>query len=215
MRLEEIVRIGEIMELNIDGKTYKTKLQDMHEDDAFSVLYPTEKGVLVPLTQEDIINIRFYRESGIFEFDARMRSRFDKGTLKLCMLEVISDIKRSQRRQSYRLPIVLPVLIWRLDDEEQKKYKAKTVDISEHGILLTCFESIPKGTKVCAEIKMTDTEKRVFESEVLRCEQPFNKNEPQKMVLIYVNISESDRNYLGRYIMRQQITARKKGKSGK
>src|SRR5690554_848794 len=106
MQFEDIIKLGEIMELNINGKTYKTKLQDIHEDDTFSVLYPTEKGILISLTEEDIINVRFYRASGVYEFDARMHSRFDKGRLKLCMLKVVSEIKRSQRRQSYRLPIV-------------------------------------------------------------------------------------------------------------
>ncbi len=210
MRLEKIVKIGELLEFNINGKTYRTKLQDINGD-LFTVFNPTDRGIPVPISQQDIINVRFYRTSGVFVFDAQMQERFTKGRLQLCRLLIASEVKKFQRRQSYRLPIVLRVLIWRVDDEEQKKYKAKTVDISEHGILLTCYDVFPKGTKLCAEINMTDKEKRIFEAEVLRCEQPFNDSEPKKMVLMYINISESDRNYLGRFIMRQQILARKKG----
>lgn len=210
MQLEKNIKIGELLELNINGNTFRTKLQDIQGDD-FTVFNPTDKGIPVPITQDDIINVRFCRPSGIFEFDAQMQERFLKGRLQLCRLTIISELKKSQRRQSYRLPIVLKVMLWRADDIEQKKHKAKTVDISEHGILLTCFEIFPKGTKLCAEINMSDREKRVFEAEVLRCEQPFNDSEPKKMVLMYVNISESDRNYLGRFIMQQQILARKKG----
>ncbi|MFA5675329.1 MAG: flagellar brake protein [Christensenellales bacterium] len=210
MRLEKNIKIGELLELYINGQTYRTKLQDI-TGDTFTVLNPTDKGLPVPILQDDIINVRFYRSSGVFEFDARMQERFIKGRLQLCRLLIISELKRSQRRASFRLPIILKVQLWRVDDEEKKKHKAKTVDISEHGILLTCFEIFSKGTKLYAEINMTDTEKRIFEAEVLRCEQPYNDSEPKKMVLMYINISESDRNYLGRFIMRQQILARKKG----
>jgi len=210
VRLEKNIKIGELLELYINGQTYRTKLQDI-TGDTFTVLNPTDKGLPVPILQDDIINVRFYRSSGVFEFDARMQERFIKGRLQLCRLLIISELKRSQRRASFRLPIILKVQLWRVDDEEKKKHKAKTVDISEHGILLTCFEIFSKGTKLYAEINMTDTEKRIFEAEVLRCEQPYNDSEPKKMVLMYINISESDRNYLGRFIMRQQILARKKG----
>ncbi len=208
MRLEDIVKVGELFELNINGKGYKTKLQDIHED-YFVVLNPTERGTPVEVEQDDIVNVRFYRPAGVFEFDALMRERFIKGKLQLCKLKLISDLRKLQRRQSYRLPIVLRVTLWR-EGDEQNKYKAKTVDISEHGILLTCFEAFKKGTKLFAKINLTETESRIIESEVLRCEQPFNDSEPRKTVLMYINISASDRNYLGRFIMRQQILARKK-----
>lgn len=217
MRFEEIVKIGELMELNLGDLCMRTKLQDIQDNNRFIVFQPTHKGVSVPLTKEDVLNVRFYRSTGIFEFDARVHSWFDKDKLKLCMLEAVTEVVRSQRRQSYRLPIVLNALLWRADDapENLKKYKAKTVDISEHGMLLTCFESFEPGTKIFAEIRMSGTESRVFETEVLRCEQPLYNNDPKKSVLLFVNCSEDDRAYLSRYILRQQIAARKKRVLGK
>lgn len=212
MRFEEIVKIGEIMELNINDLCLRTKLQEMQEQGRFTVFHPTLKGVTVPLAEGDVLNIRFYRNTGIFEFDAKVLSWFVEGKLKLCMLEAITEVIKSQRRKSYRLPIVLKVLLWRADDtsEKPKKYKAKTVDISEHGMLLTCFEGFDSGTSILAEVQMSSTESRIFEAEVLRCEQPFEASDPQKTVLLFVNCSQSDRMYLGRFILKQQILERKK-----
>ena len=212
MLFEEIVKIVEIMEIGIGDLCLRTKLQEVKEQERFTVFHPTIKGIPVPLAEGDVVNIRFYRSTGIFEFDAKVISWFVEDKLKLCMLEATTEVIKSQRRKSYRLPIVLKVLLWRADDtsEKPKKYKAKTVDISEHGMLLTCFESFEAGTTILAEVQLGSNESRIFEAEVLRCEQPFESTDPQKTVLLFVNCSQSDRMYLGRFILKQQILERKK-----
>lgn len=212
MRFDEIVKVGELMELTYQDLSMRTKLQDIKENGRFTIFHPTVKGITVPFTEGDTLTVRFYRNTGIFTFEAKVRSWSIDGKLKLCTLEATTEVTKFQRRKGYRLPIVLRVLLWRMDDasEKPKKYKAKTVDISEIGILVTCFENFEAGTKLFANVQFTSTENRVYETEVLRCEKPFDSNEPLKTVLIFQNCSQSDQTYLGRFIMHQQILARKK-----
>ncbi len=214
---DEIVKIGEIMELNINGEYIKTKLQDLNGSNRFTVFAPAVRGSLESLAQGDILRLRFYRPSGVFEFIAKVCKRFVKDNLRLCMLEALTEVEKSQRRKSYRLRIVLKVILWCADDkaENPKKHKAKTADISEHGMLVTCFDCFEPGTLVFADLKMPDHDHRVFETQVQRCEKPVIKTEPHKLGLIFVNATEQDRAYLGRFILRQQIIARKKRVLGK
>ncbi len=218
MHFDEIVTVGELMELQIGDLAVKTKLQDLLDNRRFTVFHPTLKGVPIPLTRQDYVKICFYRSNGVFSFEAKIIDWYVKKHLQLCELEAVTEVSKFQRRKSFRLPIMLNVTLRRLDgdEEEQNKiYKGRTVDISEDGMLLSCFHSFPNGTPISAEIKLPDMQTRVFKTEVLRCETPFNDNDPHNMVLLFLNCSQHDRTFLARFIMRQQIIARKKRGSGK
>jgi len=206
------------MEMQIGEISVKTKLQEVLGSGRFTVFHPTIKSVPLPLTKDDSIKICFYRANGVFSFQAQVIDWYIKEQIKLCELEALTEVVKHQRRKSYRLPIVLSVKLRRLDGDEEeqaKVYKAKTVDISEHGMLLSCFQSFPDGTPISAEIKLPDMDDRVFKTQVLRCETPFKNTDPHNIVLLFLNCSEQDRAYLARFIMRQQIIARKKRGSGK
>lgn len=218
MHFDEIVTVGEIMELQIGEITVKTKLQDILENRQFTVFHPTLKGVPIPITRHDIVKICFYRPNGIFSFEAKISDWYIKNHIQLCELEAVTELTKFQRRKSFRLPIMLSVVLRRLDgdeEEQERVYKGKTIDISEDGMLLSCFQSFPNGTPISAEIKLPDMQSRVFKTEVLRCERPFNDNDPHNMVLLFLNCSQQDRTYLARFIIRQQIAARKKRGPGK
>ncbi len=206
------------MEMQMGEISVKTKLQEVLGGGRFTVFHPTIKSVPLPLSKDDTTKICFYRPNGVYSFQAKVTDWYIKEQIKLCELEALSEVTKNQRRKSYRLPIVLSVVLRRLDgneEEQAKVYKAKTVDISEHGMLLSCFHSFPDKTPISAEIKMSNMEKRVFKTEVLRCETPFMDTDPHNIVLLFLNCSEQDRAYLARFIMRQQIIARKKRGPGK
>ncbi len=218
MQFDEIVTVGENMEMQLGEMSMKTKLQDVLGSGRFTVFHPTIKSVPLPLTKDDTVKMCFYRPNGVFSFEARIVDWYIKEQIKLCELEAQTKVEKYQRRKSYRLPIVLSVTLKRLDgneEEQAKVYKAKTVDISEHGMLLSCFHSFPDGASISAEIKMPEMEDRVFKTEVLRCETPFVDTDPHNIVLMFLNCSEQDRAYLARFIMRQQIIARKRRGPGK
>ncbi len=218
MHFDEIVTVGELMELQIGDLAVKTKLQDILENRRFTVFHPTLKGVPIPLTRHDSVKICFYRSNGVFSYEAKIIDWYVNNKLQLCELEAVTEVVKFQRRKSFRLPIMLSVTLRRLDGDEEEQsrtYKGRTVDISEDGMLLSCFQSFPSGTPISAEIRLPDMQTRVFKTQVLRCETPFNDNDPHNMVLLFLNCSQHDRTFLARFIMRQQIIARKKRGSGK
>ena len=213
MEAKEIVAVGELMEIKINNGFLKTKLQDLYPDGRFTVFHPTVKGIPIMLDMDEIYTLRFYRHNGIFSFDALLLDWFIRDDIRLCLFEAKTEVVKAQRRQSYRLPIVLDVTLQTEETEEGQKsavVKAKTVDISEHGMLVTCFTQMELDTHVKAELKMSPMETMTLRSKVLRCEKPPNKKDPYRIVLLFVGSSDRQRANLGRYILSQQIIARKK-----
>lgn len=213
MQAQEIITIGELMEIKINNGFVKTKLQDLYPDGRFTVFHPTVKGLPVMLEMNERYTMRFYRTNGIYSFGAQLLDWYTKDNIRLCLFETQTEVIKAQRRQSFRLPIVLDVILRTEDAKEEENappIKAKTVDLSEHGTLLTSFTPLELDTKVIAELKLSPMETMTLRGKVLRCEKPPDKKDPYRIVLLFVGSSDRQKSNLGRFILRQQITARKK-----
>ena len=213
MYAHEMMTVGELMDIKINTGHFKTKLQDMYEGGRFTVFHPTVRGLPVMLETDEVYTLRFYRPNGIFSFEALLLDWYTKDDIRLCLFESQTEVVKAQRRQSYRLPIKLDVVI-RFDKEKEGRkapgIKGKTVDLSEHGMLLTSFTSLETDTQVVADLKLSPAETLAMKAKVLRCEKPFVKKDPYRIVLLFVGSSDRQKSDLGRYILRQQIIARNK-----
>lgn len=213
MYAHEMMAIGELMEIKINNGFFKTKLQDLYDDGRFTVFHPTVKGLPIMIETGDTYTLRFCRTNGIYSFDALLLDWYTKDDIRLCLFESKTELVKAQRRQSYRLPIRLDVTL-RLEkekgDQKMPAIKGKTVDLSEHGMLLTCFAHLETDTLVIADLKLSPVDTIALKAKVLRCEKPFDKKDPFRIVLLFVGSSDRQKSDLGRYILRQQIIARKK-----
>lgn len=213
MYANEMMTIGELMEIKIEPGFTKTKLQDMYENERFSVLNPTVKGIPIRLENGGGYTFRFCRSNGVFSFEARLVNNYLQDGIRMCLFESQTEVVRSQRRQSFRLPIKLDVLLY-MDSEKQEKnpatVKAKTMDLSEHGMLITSFTRVEANQKVIAELKLSPVDSIALKAKVLRCEKPLDKNDPYRIVLVFDGNSDRQKSDIGRYILQQQIVARKK-----
>lgn len=209
--LEKVVKIGEILEIKLEDGSTRTKLLETLADGEFVVFQPTFKGLLVWSDFDQILSFALYRSDGIYTFDAQMKETFVKEELRLCRFKQVTPVTKHQRRNAYRLPIVLKTLIECVDDEQTEDvrvYKGKTVNISEKSVQLTCFDSLEVDTLVSATIYYNDYSSIMLRSKVFRCSKPKEPNDPYEIVLLFVDCSERDIINLRRYILRQQIYAK-------
>jgi c-di-GMP-binding flagellar brake protein YcgR len=213
MRFEEMVRLGELFEVQYGDITIRTKLEEIVSETEIIVLQPTLRGVPVKADDQDVTFI-FYRPTGCYRFSARIHPPYRKGKLILCRAERVSEVKKIQRRLCYRLPIVLDVYLYELDDVGEfleTRYKAKTNDLSEKSVSVSCFTKFEEETFLGVEIHLSKTEKVRLRAKVLQCHTPVQSTDPYDIVLIFTNQQEKDRSYIRRYIFNQQIQLRKKG----
>lgn len=200
------------MEIEAEDFRVRTKLQEVLDDGDLVVLQPTVKGVPVRTRQDEPARFTFCRPDGVYLFEALLLSTFVKANLLLCRCRPVSEISKIQRREYYRLPITLDVLIESSGEKtaERKCFKCKTIDISENGVQLSCLTGFEKGTVFDMKIKLSRMETIEVTGEVLSCEPPLNRNEPYRMVLVFGENAVRIKARLRRYIFSQQIINRKK-----
>lgn len=211
MRLDQIVKIGEILVIKYEECNIRTKVQDVLDDNGLVVLQPTLKGIPMTAREDQILEITFFRENGVFTFNALMKETFTANDVRLSKFIAVSEIIKKQRRECFRLMKVLDVIMQKVDDKgiiEEKKFRGKTSCISEKSFQVTSFSSFLKGTKIVLTIDLE--EMMMLQTEVLICEKPVKKSEPFQIVLLFENCTNKERTKISKYILRQQIIARKK-----
>ncbi len=203
--------LGEILEIWDGTLIVRTKLQELISDTEFMVLQPTVKGIPLHAETRDV-TFAFYRTSGCYSFLARISAPFTQNGLRLCNVTRVSEVKKIQRRQYYRLPVVMDVYLYEMDDEgepTQKRYKARTRDISERSVAVSSFTRFEPGTPLAVEIKMPDNKKLLIHAKVLRNAQPLKSTDPFDIVLVFTDPQRSGAS-LRRFIFQQQVLLRKK-----
>jgi len=217
VHFNQIIKIGEILELVLDDGAVKTKVQDI-DGDEFTVLRPTFRAVPVHFESGEIYPVRFYRPDGIYKFGVRVLSQSEHQGVRLCRMQAVTEVEKSQRRQYFRLPIVMPVIMRPLEEADEsapkKAYKGKTIDISERGTLVDSFTLFPKDALLDIDIDMLGLISRHIKARVFKSMESASKKEPHRMVLLFEDYGDRDRAYLGRFILRQQIMQRKKQRGG-
>lgn len=212
MRFDEIVTLGELFEIRMKDLTVRTKLQEIVSDSEFVVMQPTIKGVPARAGDQDV-SFTFYRPNGCFSFKARMSPPFFKDDISFCLVARVSDVERIQRRQCYRLPIMLDTYLYDAKEEEKpdkQHWRGKTIDLSEKSVSVSCFASFEEETPLSVEINLSPTRKLTLPAKVLRCKKPEKPTDPHEVVLIFTDFKEDSGGFLRRYIFNQQIQSRKK-----
>jgi c-di-GMP-binding flagellar brake protein YcgR len=212
MEFADFLKIGELIEIESEGLRARTKLEELSIEGDLIVMQPTVKGIPLRPPQDEPAKFSFCRQDGVYMFDALMLSAFMRGNVRLCRCKPVSEVMKVQRRQYYRLPIVLDVMMEKCGEKDgvRKRYRSKTVDLSENAVQLTCFTGFEPGTGFSIEIRLSDKEIIGVEGKILRCVPPLDKKDPYNMVLVFEELSSRVRVRLRRYILKQQIVKRKK-----
>jgi len=212
MRLDEMLNLGELLEVEYGDISMRTKLQEIISDTEFVVLQPTLRGVPVQTEDQDA-TFSFYRPNGCFHFTAQIGPPYRKGGIMLCRVVRVSEVEKIQRRLCYRLPIALDVYLYELDEVGEPlttRHKAITIDLSEKSVLVSSFTPFEEETLLGVEIHLSRTEKITLRGQVLQCHEPEKDTDPYNIVLVFINQHEKDRSFLRRYVFNKQVQMRKK-----
>lgn len=212
MQYEELITLGELFEIQCGQTIVRTKAQEIVSATDFTVLQPTIKGVPLRTEGKDV-KFMFYRPNGCYSFTAQMSRPFWAGNMMLCQVKRLSEIKREQRRRYFRLPIILDVFLYDLDETGEpgdKVARGKTIDISEKSAAISCFTAFQEDTKLAVKIRFSSMDTMQILVKVLRTIEPLQPTDPYKIVLMFLYYYDRDKDFLRRYILKQQILLRKK-----
>jgi len=221
MRLCEIAKIGEIMDLNIGDIVARAKIERLMEPDEFIIGYPTYRLVPVALDKFEPVYFSFMRNNGIFAFSAVLEEEFFIEGLRYCRFRAITPVIRKQRRDAFRLPIVLRASVKILEEEEEengeqqeeaKAIPARTINLSETGVLFTIPHPMTKGMRFTILIRLSERDILKLNAKVVWAEQDEQIRGDYKIAAQFDHTGKRGQIYLRKYILKQQIIERRNAK---
>ena len=208
--LRKVLKVGDKIELksvnhpkSSDGqaKVYKSQVLDILDDYRMNIAVPIESGHFVPLEVGATYEMSFLTISGLFMCKCEIKNRLKQDNLYYLSVLVISELKRDQRRQYFRLEKVMR-LKYRVISElevrlryfmEKKAYKddrEKRIvsEKHEHGTVIYVSFSLDEGIDIEAEARIIGVAEveNVRGRTEYRCEFSKIKKEIREKIVRYV-----------------------------
>lgn len=133
---EQILKVGNKMELNKKAgrksiaeeelTTYVSQILDLKDEELVAAM-PIHEGHIIPLEVGSVLEVYIYTEKGIFKTDCCVTSRGKEDNIYLMGLEMLTELQKFQRRQFYRLPCSIEVLVRPLTAVEVLQYSKERI----------------------------------------------------------------------------------------
>lgn len=120
VELRQVQRASMKSEEQPEQRIYISKINQILGDDKLEILMPIEQSRMVLLPRNIILNMVIYTSSGLYQCEAKAADRYKNGNIYLQVLELISGIKRYQRREFYRYACTVPIYSRSLKEEEKE-----------------------------------------------------------------------------------------------
>ncbi len=206
----------EVIKLNGLGKIqnpYFSMVQDIPIDNEVIITLPIAAGRPISLTIGQKVQVIFFRETGQFYFVAKVTHRQRTETMHLIRLKQISPIHRLQRRNFYRLKIVLPLFfrVAKNNQEHKSPYsKGYTVDISGGGMRIITDKPLKPGMYLECRIPIKEEGEITIKGLVKRVGKEVDKEYKFNVAIQFVGISENIRDKIIYFIFEEQRKLRRK-----
>lgn len=99
-------------------KSYQSQVIDVLSEDRVEISMPMEQSKLVLLPVDAEYDLYFYSESGLYQCYARVVDRYKNNSLYVLVLDMISNLRKYQRREYYRFSCALEMNSRQLLEEE-------------------------------------------------------------------------------------------------
>ena len=202
-------------------KTYLSKINQMLDEDQIEILMPIEQSRMVLLPRNAMGTLVIYTSNGLFQCEVKVADRYKKDNIYLQVLELISGIKKYQRREYYRYSCTVPVfsrclteeeqrtMVW---DETQKGIEGSTLDIGGGGVRYLVSEQMTSGEMVICylELEIKNTVREIQALGKILSVRPVKDSNLFEIRVQFEKISNAAREQIIQYIFEDERKRRKK-----
>ena len=202
-------------------KTYLSKINQMLDEDQIEILMPIEQSRMVLLPRNAMGTLVIYTSNGLFQCEVKVGDRYKKDNIYLQVLELISGIKKYQRREYYRYSCTVPVfsrclteeeqrtMVW---DETQKGIEGSSLDIGGGGVRYLVSEQMTSGEMVICylELEIKNTVKEIQALGKILSVRPVKDSDLFEVRVQFEKISNAAREQIIQYIFEDERKRRKK-----
>jgi c-di-GMP-binding flagellar brake protein YcgR len=204
-----LLKVGDNITIQYrDYESYNTMIQEIKKNGEIATIAPFEIKDLLALKPKCTVRISYAKADAQYEFDALVLKRYrSKGVPYLDFLP-ISEHRRIQRRQFYRLKITLDAYVRTQDTvnavNTNEWIKMHTVDLSGEGVQLKSFAPVPDRTLLECMICLDENNVIQTNGEVLEVFEVSDELMPYRHRIHFYDIDNTRRDQIIRFIFEQQ-----------
>lgn len=218
-------------EKNESERVYVSQLLefDEEEDDVLYIAMPIFEGKLVPLPVGARYELYFYAKKGIYAANAEIVNRYKSNNVYVLVVRMLSDLKKYQRRQFFRLETNIEIQYKLFGEEDEKFFRTMgkisdemqerpyaagvTLDISGGGVRFVAKERLNSGDKIMVHLNLViddvtypcEAVAKVVASTNARGKENVYENRIE-----FVQIKDAEREMLIKYIFKEERNIRKR-----
>ncbi|WP_342759685.1 flagellar brake protein [Kineothrix sedimenti] len=216
-----------------EARIYQSHVYDVLSEDRIEVVMPMEKTKIILLSIGSEFDLYFYLTDSVYRCRAKVVNRNKKNSTYLLTMDLISDLRRDQRREYFRFSCALemnsrvlePDEIKALEKRDKKEFntpglplkKSIIVDISGGGLRFVADFKYEAGSMLLCKYQLdTENGTRVYEltGKVLSVKEVENRQEVYEHRVQYMNIDKDVREEIIRFIFgEERKNLRKKGEN--
>lgn len=212
MKHEENIREGEKIQIEIDkgddNSQYLSRIEEIVDDRTFVISRPVGSDDYTYLVQGQVLKVMYFRQEALYYFDAEVVERIKSDESVSARISAISDKYKLQRRNYYRLRIMVPLTIL---TEEGKAKRIDTIDISGGGAKIVSRNLMEKHSKVYMKIEIPGVEDEIIKGRVVWSAPAQKDMKIFETAVEFVEISPAARQAIIRYIFAKQRELIKRG----
>ena len=204
-----------------EEKVYISRVNQVLEDDKLEVMMPIEGSKVILLDRYVVYNLVIYTSTGLYQCDVKVGERYKAGNIYLQQLDLITGIKKCQRREYYRYSCSVPVFARHLEEEEKETLvwddtiegiEGNAIDIGGGGIrFLSKEEYLPEELILCSmKLEIKNSEKEIQALGKVLSKKPVQDSEMFEIRVQFEKISNNAREQIIQYIFEDERKRRKK-----
>lgn len=207
--------------VNEERKTYQSKVIDVLSEDRIEISMPMEKTKLILLPVDGEYDLYFYMDNGLYQCYARVVDRYKNNSMYVLVLDLISNLRKHQRREYYRFSCALEMNSRALEKEEvalagkkdelfipQLPLKSSViVDISGGGLRFVAnYAYEAQSLILCKYHLMINGENKEYNlvGKVLSVRELENRKGVFEHRVQYVNVDATEREEIIKYIFDEE-----------
>ncbi len=235
----ELKSINQVRLMENTNRVYLSRVLDILDDYRMNIAVPIESGHLVPLEIGSRYEMSFLTNSGLYMCKCEIKNRLKQENLYYLAVSIISELKRDQRRQYFRLEKIIPLkyrvvseLEQRLryfmekkaykDDREKRlvsekllqlegtQFDGTIVNVSGGGIKFSSMTKHENGTSLMLDFSLVDGLRIEAEAKVIGSAEISNSKGKIEYRCEFKKIRKDLREAIVRYVFSEERKQRQK-----
>lgn len=227
-----VAKEGQEDENENENVSYPSKICDIINDDRLACTMPVRSNKLVVLPNGMKFEMYLYSSMGMYKCMAMITDRYKENNIYLLEVELLSELEKYQRRQYYRLEVMLDIKYKKFTDDEYELYSntgiisqslddrnyanGTTVDISGGGVKFVSHEQLSEDTNLYCVLKIVylGIEYNIgIVGNIITSTSVLNRAGYYEHRMEYMTINSDEREIIIKYIFEEERKKRKNRKA--